>query len=278
MKIAIIAREPGNSPNMADKDAAILDCIATELAAMGAEIDTIGEELAGSYDAICHMSRNADMLDILEKAERKGSIVINSTDSVRSCSRLAFMNILCTNNIPQPPFSIVEEMEALDRLSYPAWIKKADGWSCHKEDVAFARNAGEAKCIFSGMQERGISRALHCMHMEGDLLKFYAIGDEFFRYHYPAPEKSKFGLEAINGTPRHLPFSSTELKENARLAAEAIGLTIYGGDCIVDTDGNIHIIDINDFPSFSAVRYEAAEEIARLIVTTIHNKKNERRR
>lgn len=273
MKIAVIAREPGDSPNMVDKDAAILECIAMKLAATGAEVDTNGEDPIDTFDAICHMSRNADILDMLEKAENEGIIVINSTDAVRNCSRLAFMNILHANGIPQPPFSIIEEIDDLDRLTYPAWIKKAEGWSCHKEDVAFARNAVEAKCIFSGMQERDISKALHCMHMEGDLLKFYAVGEEFFRYHYPTPEKSKFGLEAINAPPKHLQFSSTELKETARQAAGAIGLTIYGGDCIVDTDGNIHIIDINDFPSFSAVRDEAAEEIARLIVTTIHKRK-----
>lgn len=273
MKIAIIAREPENSPNMVDKDAAILECIASKLAATGAEIDTKPEEPTGSYDAICHMSRNAAMLEMLEKRERKGTIVFNSADAVKNCSRLAFMNILYANGIPLPPFSIIKEINDLDRLTYPAWIKRAEGWSCHKEDVAFARNAAEAKYIFSGMQKRGISIALHCMHVEGDLLKFYAVGEAFFRYHYPAPEKSKFGLEAINGTPRHLPFSDTVLKETARQAARAIGLTIYGGDCIVDTDGNIHIIDINDFPSFSAVREEAAEDIARMIVTTIHNRK-----
>ena len=56
-------------------------------------------------------------------------------------------------------------------------------------------------------------------------------------------------------------------------AAETIGLTIYGGDCIVDEKGNISLIDLNDFPSFSSVREEAAKEIARSIINTQKTKK-----
>ena len=53
------------------------------------------------------------------------------------------------------------------------------------------------------------------------------------------------------------------------LAAKTIGLEIYGGDCIVTADGEIFIIDLNDFPSFSAIRAEAAKEIATYITRTL---------
>ena len=52
----------------------------------------------------------------------------------------------------------------------------------------------------------------------------------------------------------------------ATKAAKAIGIDIYGGDCIINRNGKISLIDLNDFPSFSAVREEAAKEIAGFIM------------
>jgi hypothetical protein len=37
----------------------------------------------------------------------------------------------------------------------------------------------------------------------------------------------------------------------------------------VDEKGNISLIDLNDFPSFSSVREEAAKEIAKSIIKTL---------
>ena len=42
----------------------------------------------------------------------------------------------------------------------------------------------------------------------------------------------------------------------------AAGLDVYGGDCIVREDGTFCIIDLNDWPSFSRCREEAAKAIA----------------
>ena len=49
------------------------------------------------------------------------------------------------------------------------------------------------------------------------------------------------------------------------MAAETLGLYIFGGDAIIAPDGGISIIDINDWPSFAPVRDQAAGEIAKLV-------------
>ena len=51
----------------------------------------------------------------------------------------------------------------------------------------------------------------------------------------------------------------------AEQLAAAVGLEIYGGDCIVCADGTWYMIDFNDWPSFSRCREEAADAIAGLI-------------
>ena len=67
----------------------------------------------------------------------------------------------------------------------------------------------------------------------------------------------------------HYPFDADKMQHIVTEAAAATGLTIYGGDCIVDEKGNISLIDLNDFPSFSSVRDEAAKEIADRIMNTL---------
>ena len=264
MKTALIAREPEHSPNMTANDAAILESIAIHLRAMGTE--TQQGSIPPGTDAVCSMSRTAAMLEKLEQLEKNGTTIINSPTAVRNCSRCEMMQLLQAAGIKQPHFTVIDEQTDLDGLQYPAWIKRAQGWSCHKNDVAFVANADEAHETIKEMRSRGITGQIHCSHIEGDIIKFYGVGRRFFHYSYPDPEKSKFGLERLNGTPHRYRFSLDSMKEIVFAAAEALGLDVYGGDCIVDNSGDIYIIDMNDFPSFSAVREEAAKEIAQHII------------
>lgn len=270
MKIAAIARNPMHSPNMTANDTAILECTAHELRNRGIVVTMADEQsMPHDADAIFHMSRSHNILQHLKDAEKSGIMVINSPEAVENCSRSRLMQCLDGAGIPQPAFTLVNSCENLDRHQYPAWIKRADGWSSHSDDVCFAPDAAAAAQAIEAMHNRGIAGCIHCKHIEGDIIKFYGIGNRFFHYSYPDPEKSKFGLEKINGTPHRYPFSIDQMKETVYMAAEAIGLEIYGGDCIVDSKGNIFIIDLNDFPSFSAIRPEAAKEIAEYIMEKI---------
>jgi hypothetical protein len=108
-------------------------------------------------------------------------------------------------------------------------------------------------------------------HLEGDLMKFYGVhGSDFFYHFYPSvTTHSKFGLEAINGEAKGIPFNEDALRSICNSAAEALKVEVYGGDCIVAPDGTIRIIDFNDWPSFSPCRKEAAIAIGDAILKTI---------
>lgn len=264
MKIITIARNPKNSPNMTANDAAILECVSRELTAMGAEVVAISEtdDIPEDADIVCHMSRTAEVLQRLKEAEKHGVKVSNTPEAVENCSRIASMRLLDDNNIPQPTYRIIEQEEDLTALPFPAWIKRGDGWSCHKDDISFADNCEDAIRAINGMRQRGIESFVYTAHCKGDIVKFYGVGDSYFTYGYPDIEKTKFGLEKINGTIKHYPFDADAMRRIVFDAARAVGLDIYGGDCIVDEKGEIFLIDLNDFPSFSSVREEAAKEIA----------------
>lgn len=273
MKIATIARDKAHSPNMAANDTAILEAVSEELRNRGAEVFAAEGDSFEGFDAVCHMSRTHTVLNKLGKAEEEGIIIINSPKAIENCSRQMIMETLDGSGIPQPAFTMIENSTEIGTLHYPAWIKRAEGCSCHRNDVCYAGNADEARAAIQEMRSRGIDKQIHCEHIEGDIIKFYGVGRNFFRYCYPDPEKSKFGLERINGCPKHYPFSPDEMKKIVFTAAQAAGLEIYGGDCIVDHLGRIYIIDLNDFPSFSPVRDEAAKEIAEHIINKIKGTK-----
>jgi hypothetical protein len=89
------------------------------------------------------------------------------------------------------------------------------------------------------MRSRGVSDIVFQHHREGQEVKFYGVGRNFYR-----PE----GLSA--------------LREKALEAAAEKGLEVWGGDAVIGAGGDIHIIDLNDWPSFSSCREEAAKAIA----------------
>ena len=64
-------------------------------------------------------------------------------------------------------------------------------------------------------------------------------------------------------------FDEEELKMMCQRASDILDVKIYGGDCIVDPDGTIRIIDFNDWPSFAPCRQEAAPYIAKCVLNAI---------
>lgn len=266
-KIATIARNTADSPNMAANDAAILERVTALLTEHGADVVAIGEEeeIPCGTQLVCSMSRTAETIGRLKRAEQQDIIVINPTTAVENCSRKQFMEILRYNGILQPAYSIIHGAGGLTSECYPCWIKKANGWSTHKEDICYAQNSEEATRAIERMAQRGIKEFIQMQHSHGDIVKFYGIADRLFHHTYPTG--GKFGHEEINGAPRHYAFDTAALENIAQRAARAIGLEIYGGDAIITPQGEIFIIDINDFPSFTAVREAAAAEIAQLIIS-----------
>ena len=114
------------------------------------------------------------------------------------------------------------------------------------------------------------------MHLVGDLIKFYGIkGSPYFYWFYPFDKgHSKYGHEMINGESQGLKFDVDYLKEICNRAADELNTVIYGGDCIVSAEGDIRIIDFNDWPSFAPCRDEAAPHIAKQVLAIIKEYKN----
>ena len=213
---------------------------------------------------------------LLQQLEDAGALVINSGYGIENCTRERMTRILLGSNIPYPDSLIVDTDEVVkDRMVAAkmdrAWIKRGDFHAMHKEDVSYVRHPEEAQEVLQEYFLRGIKRAVINRHLVGDLIKFYGVRDTpFFYWFYPFDEgHSKYGHEAVNGHSRGIEFDVAGLRHICQQAADVLDVIVYGGDCIVDPDGTIRIIDFNDWPSFAPCRQEAAPHIAKAIIKKI---------
>lgn len=281
IKIAGVMRAGAYSPNHIGNDAAIFNATVEQLRKRGCEVNIYSEEefrnSPHTEEIIVNMCRERESITLLQKLEDEGRLVINSGYGIENCTRERMTRMLLLNNIPYPDSLIVDTDEnvtdALHQAGFEScWIKRGDFHAMHKEDVSYCRHAEEAQEVLKEYFLRGIPRAVINRHLVGDLIKFYGIaGQPFFYWFYPFESgHSKYGLEAINGAARHLPFDEEALRNMCQHAGEVLDVKIYGGDCIVDPeDGTVRIIDFNDWPSFAPCRNAAAPWIAKCILAAV---------
>ena len=271
------------SPNHIGNDAAIFNATADQLRKRGCAVNIYSEDQFNKglvkERIILNMCREQASIKRLQQLEDDGCIVVNSGYGIENCTRERMTRILLGNNIPYPDSVIVNTDEAVvDRLKQAGinncWIKRGDFHAMHKEDVSYVRHAEEAQEVLQEYFYRGIRRAVINRHLVGDLIKFYGMrGSTFFYWFYPFDDgHSKYGLEAINGKSKGLDFDIEQLEKICADAAEALGVDIYGGDCIISPTGEIRIIYFNDWPSFAPCRNEAAPFIAKCVLKLIKNK------
>lgn len=280
IKIAAIMRAGAYSPNHIGNDAAILNAVTEQLRKRGCEVNIYSEEqfINGNVkeDIIVNMCRERRSIDLLQKLEDEGRLVINSGHGIENCTRERMTRILMGHNIPYPDSLMVDTDEVVKGKLIKAgfircWIKRGDFHAMHKEDVSYVRHPEEAQEVLQEYFLRGIKRAVINKHLVGDLIKFYGVsGSRFFYWFYPFDEgHSKYGHEAINGKSQGLEFDKDRMREICQHASDVLDVKIYGGDCIISPEGDIRIIDFNDWPSFAPCRDAAAPHIAKYILSAI---------
>ena len=259
MRVLMIYRSTRFSPNSIEKDRKILEEVGNVLLKDGAEVEYVKEEkLPTDTDAeiIFSMGRLPSTVEWIEKKEKEGIRVVNGSIGMRNSGRSTIERMMRENAIPAAPFE----------GKYGYWLKRGDAVAQHEEDVVYAKNETERNRVLLDFKARGIVDVVVTAHVNGDLVKFYGVsGTDFFRCFYPTDcGDSKFGNELHNGAASHHEFDRQLLMTNAEMLADISGLQVYGGDCIIRSDGTFAIIDFNDWPSFSRCREEAAVAIASL--------------
>lgn len=256
----MIQRAARFSPNSVEKDLAILEAVAEKLRSEGHTVRIVSEEQLPEDKplqeaCIFSMGRLPETLAWLKSLYAVK--VINTPEGIDNCARTMLQAIMEQTGIPVPP------KEGPDGF----WLKRGDAAAQSKDDVQFAATKAELNEKIADFEARGIHEYVVSAHVVGDLVKFYGVaGTGFFRYFYPTDDRqSKFGDEQHNGVAHHYPFDETRLQQQMEQLAGAVGLQVYGGDCIIRSDGSWAVIDFNDWPSFSRCREQAADAITGLV-------------
>ena len=277
-KIAGIVRGNCYSPNHVGNDAAVFNETIRHLELAGYEVTTYTEEDVLNREVlepvIFTMARSKEVVEKLKEYENRGAVVVNSGYGISNCTREQMTRLLVDNNIPHPRSIITptKDHHIAQRLKEEGmdncWIKRGDFHAIHREDVTYVRHIEEAEGILSEYALRGIPNAVINEHLVGDLVKFYGVaGSDFFYWFYPFNmNHSKFGHEQINGKATGIAFSVEDMYAICERSAQVLKVKIYGGDCIISPEGEIRIIDFNDWPSFAPCRDQAAPHIARCII------------
>lgn len=276
MELAGISRSKEFSPNNTGNDSEIFHLTMEKLIAKGCQIKEYSEEEFITRD-LTHryyfgMYRDKRSVEKMKNLEQNGCICINTAEGIERCYRDNLTQTMITHHVPYPKSKIVatnrDATSAIEELGgRNIWVKRGDFHAVHKEDVSFCRNSEEGNSLLHEFALRNIKTASLSSHLEGDLIKFYGVvGSDFFYWFYPyESHHSKFNQESVNGASRHYSFHEESFQFICQQAAVCIGIEIYGGDAIISPEGEIHLIDINDWPSFAPCREKASDAIAECI-------------
>ncbi len=276
LRVVGIRRAQRFSPNSVERDAAICQAVADCLGRQGYDVSLHAEEaftpsLAQGAAAVFSMARGTETVAALE---RLSTPVVNPVAGLRNARRGDMTRIFAEAGIPMPRSWMVRTDGTLPDADCPCWLKRTDECAQASGDVVYAHGRDELAAAMRRFADRGLREAVVCEHLPGDLVKFYGVkGTGFFEYYYPTAGDgfSKFGLERHNGAVRFYAFDAAALADTADRAASLLNLPVYGGDCIVGADGEVRLIDFNDWPSFSRCCDRAAEAITSVIVKAIES-------
>ena len=255
-----VFREMAHSPGRIDDDAAILKSVGAILAERGfcvelVTADTLFETPCANVFVMCERGAILDRLATMEKA---GSIVVNSPTAIRNTYRHRIVELFARHHVPAPASWIVATDANKPRPVDCAWVKRYDFHATRPDDVIYAASEIGWREALRRFADRGIPFVVAQKHVAGDLVKFYGVGNgsvamnaNWFQWFYHR-DKGMLGHS----------FEAARLREVVFDAAAALGLEIFGGDAIIQANGEPMIIDLNAWPSYALYRDQAAQAIA----------------
>lgn len=255
-----VYRELAHSPGRVDDDGAIMKSVGDALAARGFSVELVAAdaefEIRGAN--IFVMCERGAVLDRLKTAEKAGSVVVNSPDAIRNTYRHRMVELFAQHHVPAPASQIVASDARKPRPAAGVWVKRYDFHATQSCDVIYAASENGWHEALDRFARRGIPFVVAQEHVAGDLVKFYGVRNSavamdvnWFEWFYHR-DKGMLGHS----------FDVSRLRQAAFGAAAALGLEIFGGDAIIQANGEPMVVDINAWPSYALYRDRAAEAIA----------------
>jgi ribosomal protein S6--L-glutamate ligase len=218
------------------------------------------------------MSRGRDLagLGILATAAAAGIPALNTPaaiDLVRN--KVAMHATLLRHDVPVPATWFASHPALFDRLDrdvFPLVVKPFDGDG--SAGISLLERPEDARLIPVPGEGRMLFVAQTLLRTDGFDLKLYGIGREVWAVRKPSPVvfdgPGPARLVAPGGS--ELVELDGTLREIAITCGQAFGLELFGVDVALTPQGPM-VIEVNDFPTYSAVP-SAGEALARHAIRT----------
>ena len=176
MRILAVSRAERFSPNSVERDKAIFQAVIDRLQEHGNEVRLVSEdslenlsEYSESSDLVITMARQPETLKWLKSL---GVTCVNSPEGIECCTRSRLLSIMEHLGTPVPP------QEGSDGY----WLKRGDAAAQTDADVVYVSDREQLQTAIQTMRQRGVTDYTVSAHVQGDLVKFYGVGQgDFFR-------------------------------------------------------------------------------------------------
>jgi hypothetical protein len=257
-----IYREVAHSPGRVEDDRAIMQCVGEALGKLGFSVELVDADAAdAAFETplvnIFAMCERSGVLDRLKAAEKTGAIIVNSPDAVRNTYRHRMVELFARHHVSAPASQVVATDTRKSQTAAGVWIKRYDFHATQSDDVMYTASEVGWREALHRFANRGIPFIVAQEHVAGDLVKFYGVRKNatedasWFEWFYHR-DKGMLGHQ----------FEPSSLRRAALGAAAALGLEIFGGDAIIQANGEPMIVDLNAWPSYARYRAKAAQAIA----------------
>jgi glutathione synthase/RimK-type ligase-like ATP-grasp enzyme len=225
---------------------------------------------APPWDAVLSRGRDLAGLGMLAAVSALGVIAINTPESIELVrNKIAMYGVLLEQDLPLPKTWFASDASAFRSLpldSFPLVVKPFDGDG--SAGLALLTRPGDVGLLPALEGKKSVYLAQELLQTDGWDLKLYGIGNRVWavRKHSPVSFLEPGAADVVIGSKRdaELVKIDARLRDIALTCGRACGLELWGVDVAMTPRGPF-VIEVNDFPTYSAVP-DAGEAIAQHVL------------
>ena len=210
------------------------------------------------WDAVLSRGRNLAGLGILAAASALGVVAINTPESIELVrNKITMHGVLQEHALPLPKTWFASDAQAFRSLPldcFPLVVKPFDGDG--SAGLALLTRPEDVDLLPRLEGKRGLYLAQEFLETDGWDLKLYGIGNRVWAVRklspvsFPEPGPALVGIGPKANAERI--EVDSRLRDIALTCGRACGLELWGVDVAMTPRGP-YVIEVNDFPTYSAV-------------------------
>jgi glutathione synthase/RimK-type ligase-like ATP-grasp enzyme/CheY-like chemotaxis protein len=228
---------------------------------------------APPWDAVLSRGRDLAGLGMLAAVSALGVIAINTPESIELVrNKIAMHGVLLEQDLPLPKTWFASDAGAFRLLpldSFPLVVKPFDGDG--SAGLALLTRPGDVDLLPELEGKQSVYLAQELLQTDGWDLKLYGVGNRVWAVRKPSPvsflEPGTADVGRVARRDAELVKIDARLRDIALTCGRACGLELWGVDVAMTPRGP-YVIEVNDFPTYSAVP-DAGAAIAQHVLALI---------